>query len=82
MNQESKNPPIKKFRVGAVQANIWEETNDKGTFHRANFERSYKDNDGKWQSTNGFSMADMGALKLCAEMAEKFLAQKVTEAQA
>jgi len=75
-----KNPPIKKFRVGAVSANIWERVTDKGTFHDVSFERSYQDDENQWKSASGFSLSDIGSLKLCITMAEKFLTQKAVEA--
>ena len=40
---ETKNPPAAKIRVGLITASIWENTNEKGTFHNVTFERRYKD---------------------------------------
>jgi hypothetical protein len=70
---QTSKPPIKKFRVGDITANIWERTTDKGTFHNVTLERSYKDGD-DWKSTGSFSFQDIGSIKLALAMAEKHIA--------
>ncbi len=82
MADEAKNPPIKKFRVGAVSANIWERQTDKGTFHNVSFERFYKDDDGNPKSSNSFGLEDFYSLELVAGMAKTFLTKQAVESQA
>jgi len=84
---ESKNkPPVKKFRVGNVSANIWERETEAGTFYNVSFERSYKATDeqtGKEEirSSNSFGIEDFGSLELVAGMAKKHLIAAVTSQQ-
>jgi len=62
-------PPVAKLRIGKLKADIWERSTDKGTFHSVTFERSYKDVNGKWQTTDSFDTADLLALAKLADQA-------------
>ena len=66
---ETKNPPVGKVRVGLITASIWENTNDKGTFHNVTFERRYKDAQGNWQSTHSYGESDLLELAKAADLA-------------
>ncbi len=73
------NLPVKKFRAGAVSATIWENQghNDKGesvTFKNVSFERSYKNSDGEWQTTNALRMSDLPRAVLVLNKAYEFMA--------
>ncbi|MFH2106506.1 MAG: hypothetical protein ABII22_04545 [Candidatus Micrarchaeota archaeon] len=64
------NQPEKKLRCGGVTAIVWKNT---GTFkgkeseyYTVNFERNYKDKDGKWQSTHGMRAQDLPDIELLA----------------
>jgi hypothetical protein len=81
-DQTNNQPPIKKFRIGNVSASVWERQTERATFNDVSFQRFYVDKDGQPQSSNSFGLADIGALKLTVEMAEKFLAKLETEKQA
>ena len=59
------NKPVDKVRIGNVSATIWEQENG---FYNATVERNYKDKNGKWQSTNSFSVDD---LVVVAKVADK-----------
>ena len=50
--------PVERIRRGRIQAAIWRQTSDKGTFYNFTLERSYKDNAGQYQSTSSFSLQD------------------------
>ena len=65
---ETKNPPADKVRVGLITASIWENTNDKGTFHNVTFERRYKDGD-QWKSSHSYNADDLLALAKAADLA-------------
>ena len=65
---ETKNPPVAKVRVGLITASIWENTNDKGTFHNVTFERRYKDGD-QWKSSHSYNADDLLALAKAADLA-------------
>ena len=66
---ETKNPPAAKVRVGLITASIWENTNDKGTFHNVTFERRYKDAQGNWQSSHSYNAGDLLDLAKAADLA-------------
>ena len=65
---ETKNPPVGKVRVGLITASIWENTNDKGTFHNVTFERRYKDGD-QWKTSHSYSFSDLLDLAKAADLA-------------
>jgi hypothetical protein len=78
-SQNKRNAPIKKIRAGAVSATIWENEghNDKGeavAFKNVSFERSYKDSNGEWQTTNALRMSDLPRAVLVLNKAYEFLA--------
>ena len=53
------NKPIKSFKAGAVKASVFENQNTyngkQSTIFRIVIDKSYKDSNDKWQSTNSFS---------------------------
>lgn len=59
----SRNLPEKKIRSGAISATIWNNEQDSPTgkvsYKTVAFERSYKDKDGKWQTTNKLRAGDI-----------------------
>ena len=66
---ETKNPPAEKIRVGLITASIWENVNEKGTFHNVTFERRYKDAEGKWQTSHSYNTGDLLDLAKAADLA-------------
>ena len=62
----SNNKPVKKIRVGSVTATIWAQ---KDGFYTANLERSYKDKEGNWKTSNSFSVDDLVVAAKVATMA-------------
>ena len=73
------NLPLKKIRVGAVSATIWENQsiNEQGqpvSYKSVSFERSYKDAKGNWQNTNALRMGDLPKAVLVLQKAYEFLA--------
>jgi hypothetical protein len=65
---EPKKTPVDKVRIGLITASIWENTNDKGTFHNVSFERRYKDGD-QWKSTHSYGFNDLLDLAKAADLA-------------
>ena len=51
--------PFAKVRVGMINANIWKNTNDKGTFYNVTFENRYLDTEGKWKSGHSYGIDDL-----------------------
>ncbi|MBN1792132.1 hypothetical protein JW826_00390 [Candidatus Woesearchaeota archaeon] len=72
------NLPLKKFRVGAISATVWENhsVNDQGqpvAFKNVNFERSYKDAKGEWQTTTALRTGDLPKAILVLNKAYEFV---------
>jgi hypothetical protein len=61
--------PAAKVTLHPVSAAIWRNQNQSGVFYSATFERSYKDEDGKWQRTSTFSASDLLLLAKVADQA-------------
>jgi hypothetical protein len=72
------NRPEKKIRSGAISATIWlneqETPNGVVTYKTVSFERSYKDKNGQWQTTNRLRSADIPRAVLVLNEAYKHLA--------
>jgi hypothetical protein len=47
--------PVAKIDFFPVSAAIWANETEKGTLYSITLERTYKDDDGKWQYTNSLS---------------------------
>jgi len=58
-----KNKPEQKFKVGGVTATVWsnevEKDGNKREIKHVSFERSYKDKEGNWKSTNSLNINDL-----------------------
>ena len=81
---EEKQKSNKKFKAGAVTAAVWaNEMNDrqgnKFSVYTVVFERSYKDRDGNWKSTNSLRVNDIPKVKLVAQEDYKYLVRKNNE---
>ncbi len=62
--------PASKVTLYPVSAAIWRNETQKGeAFYSATFERSYKDKDGKYQSSDSFNGSDLLLLAKVADMA-------------
>ena len=57
-------------RQGALEAAIWKNQGQNGTFHTITLKRSYKDErDGQWKSTNNLRAQDLADLQKLATWA-------------
>ena len=82
-----KNKPAKNFRAGAVRATVWSNPtkNDDGTegsYSTVALERSYKDKNGAWQTTNSLRVNDVPKAMLVLNKAYEFVALNEEEAEA
>ena len=69
-NTETKKAgPFAKVRVGLINANVWKNTNDKGTFYNVTFENRYRDGEGNWKSGHSYAAGDLLALAKAADLA-------------
>ncbi len=77
--EAKKNLPEKKFRAGLVTATIWknkreDEEGNEVTYKTVTFERSYKDDEDNWRSTNSLRINDLPKAILVLEKAYEHLA--------
>jgi hypothetical protein len=66
---ETKNPPVAKVRVDLINASIWKNKTDKGTFYNVTFESRYRDSEGNWKSSHSYTASDLLALAKAADLA-------------
>jgi hypothetical protein len=70
-NAKTKNaPPLARFRIGLVQAAIWENPNENGkSYPSVTFKRSYKKKDGSWGAARDYNLQDLLALRAVLDQA-------------
>lgn len=68
MTAQTKQAPVAKVRAYPVQAAIWRNETEKGTFHTVTFSRTYKKGTGEYGDTDSFSG---GQLLQLAHVAQK-----------
>ncbi len=67
--------PIHKIKVGSVQADIWEQTPEKGdVFYTLTFSRSYKKGD-EWKTSHSFTQQHLDNLADAAIDAKEWMRQ-------
>jgi hypothetical protein len=65
--------PIKVFKVGAVEAAIFENQTAKGTMKNMVLSKRYKTSEGEWKSTNSFGASDIPKASLALNKAYEYL---------
>ena len=68
--------PSVKFRVGNMNAAVWKNEGDNGSFYSVTLVRSYKDSDGKWQNSDGIGAGDLLNAMKALERCENWIAEK------
>ncbi len=81
------NKPLRKFRAGALSATIWENIGQKEgqsvVYNTVSFERSFKDKEGNWQTTNSLRASDLPKASMVLQKAYEYLVCKeINEAAA
>ncbi len=80
-----KNQPEKKFRAGAICATVWNNVIEKEgktfDFKTVSLERSYKDKEDLWQTTNNMRVNDLPKAILVLNKAYEYLALKEQDTQ-
>jgi hypothetical protein len=71
--------PAAKVNLFPISAAIWRNATPKGTFYSVTFERSYKDDAGKWQTSSTFNQSDLLLLAKAADQAHSAIYQLRTE---
>ena len=64
---ETPKAPVRKLRIGLINANIWQRTTGEDNFYSVSFERRYKDAEGNWQSTHSYNVDDLLSLAKLAD---------------
>ena len=62
--------PAAKVSLYPVSAAIWRNSNQKGVFYSVTFERSYKDDAGKYQASSNFNASDMLLVSKLADLVD------------
>jgi hypothetical protein len=72
-----KNPPEMKFRAGALTATVWQNQGQKDgevtSYATVSLERSYKDKNNEWQTTNSMRINDLPRAALVLTKAYEYL---------
>lgn len=74
---KAKTKPVTTVRCGGIKATVWAnemKNKDGSTFvvHNVNLDRSYKDQDGQWQTTNSIRQADVPKAILVLQKAYEY----------
>ena len=69
MSKKTKQRPVESIRDGAIKAAIWRNESENGAFFSVTFGRTYTDENGKAQSSDGFSGSQLLRLARLAEKA-------------
>lgn len=73
MTKQTTNQPIKRIRVGAIQATIWENKGANGAYPSVSITRSYKTVAGDFKDTTSFRAQDLLTVGIVANQAANFL---------
>jgi hypothetical protein len=84
VSEFGKNLPEKKFSAGAIQATVWRnevktKTGEDAEFQTVSLQRSYKDKDGKWQTSSTLRAADLPKAILVLQKAYEHIALRDTD---
>ena len=66
---EAKKGPIDEIRVNGCKIAVWENQTEKGTRHNVTFERSYRDAEDKWHTTDSYGLSDLLAHRAAVDLA-------------
>ena len=69
--------PIKKFRIGFIQAAVWKNDGTNNPFYTVTLQRSYKDDNGQLQNTEQLGAADLLNAAELLKRAEQHIATLV-----
>lgn len=68
-----RNKPIQRFRVGRIQVAVWANKGARGTWFSVTASRSYRNDQGHWQDSNGFALQDLPLLCRVLDQAYDYL---------
>jgi len=64
------NKPAARVQLYPVTGSIWRNQTPKGTFYSVSFERSYKDDAGKFQTSSTFNAGDLLVLSKVSDLCD------------
>ncbi|MBW3013188.1 hypothetical protein KY325_03420 [Candidatus Woesearchaeota archaeon] len=67
------NKPEKQISTGSVQATIWNNAKGNTSYKTISLTRRYKDQNGKWQSSNSLRLNDLPKAQLALAKAYEYL---------
>ena len=71
------NAPVFKSRVGHVTVSVWSNNNKDGeVFYSSSIQKSYKDDQDKWQNTDSLSPSDMLSARKALDKAHDFILEQ------
>ena len=65
--KQNKVQPVEEVRIGSIKAAIWRNEGERGPRFNITFQRLYRTEDGKWQSTSSFGRDDLLVLMKVAD---------------
>jgi len=75
--------PIKKFRVGSVEASVWKKTIEyegtTKTIYETTIKKNYKDKQDEWQSTNNYSVGELSHVQQVTRLAQDWIYHATTD---
>ena len=75
--------PAATLRDGSLQASIWKNTSENGTFYSTTITRSYQTEDGDYKNTNSYSGTELLKLsRLAAKAYDRELELKAADREA
>jgi len=75
----SRNQPVHRIRIFRVEAAIWQQKSENGTWYNVTLSRSYKDANDEWKSSDSFSGDDLLLVAKVADQAHTWIIQKQQE---
>lgn len=67
------NKPAHRIRLGVLQATIWRNTSDKGTWYSVTSSRSYRQDDDIWKETDSLGFDDLLAMAKLLDQAHTWI---------
>jgi hypothetical protein len=77
--KQNKIQPVEEVRIGSVKAAIWRNEGESGPRFNVTFQRLYRTENGKWQSTAGFNRDDLLVLMKVADATHTRVVQLLGE---
>lgn len=74
--------PVHTVRLGSIQAAIWSNPGQHGPIYNVTLERSFRDGEGQWQTSQSFGRNDLLVVAKVADAAHSFICERQASARA